>query len=422
MKKLFSILFILMFMTVSVHAAQITLDDVGSLTNPQAMFQAADSNFTELYSKWTALGSAYDTSGELSALFAGKQDASAVLDTYAGINPSTNVQSILSAADYAVLRTLLGIYTTGEVDAAIAAITHDGLTGFIANEHIDWTTNSGSTIDINNLPSLTSLHYSIAGTDAAIAALQADDLVTLSGVSIGSTNLGTFTGTTINDNQTVKAALQALETVIEGAAGGHDAVTLGTGVNGITLTGQELALATILERIVDGSGDVDMSGLTLTLPPITGQIAETDLDVTNSPSDGQILTYDNTSSGFTWAGFPVEIGVAASDETTDLTTGTAKITFRVPYGFTLTEVRASVSTAPVGANIVVDVNENGTGVFSTTLSIDAGEETSTTAATAAVISDTAIADDSEITVDIDQTGSTTAGQGLKIWLIGYRSL
>lgn len=42
-----------------------------------------------------------------------------------------------------------------------------------------------------------------------------DDLVTLSGVSANAENLGTFTGTTIPDNRTVKQALQALETAHE---------------------------------------------------------------------------------------------------------------------------------------------------------------------------------------------------------------
>lgn len=112
--------------------------------------------------------------------------------------------------------------------------------------------------------------------------------------------------------------------------------------------------------------------------------------------------------------------LAVSDETTDLTTGTGKITFRAPYAFTLTDVRASVSTAPTGAALTVDINEGGVSVLSTKLTIDASETTSTTAATAAVISDSAIADDAEITVDIDQIGSTVAGQGLKIALYGYR--
>jgi hypothetical protein len=118
---------------------------------------------------------------------------------------------------------------------------------------------------------------------------------------------------------------------------------------------------------------------------------------------------------------PVEIGLACSDETTSLTTGTAKVTFRMPYAMTLTAVRASVTTAPTGSTLVVDVNEGGTSVLSTKLSIDATEKTSTTAATAAVISDSALADDAEITVDIDQIGATIAGAGLKVWLIGVRA-
>ena len=44
----------------------------------------------------------------------------------------------------------------------------------------------------------------------------------------------------------------------------------------------------------------------------------------------------------------------------------------------------------------------------------------TTAATAAVISDTAIAADAELTIDIDQVGSTIAGTGLKVTIHGTR--
>jgi hypothetical protein len=54
------------------------------------------------------------------------------------------------------------------------------------------------------------------------------------------------------------------------------------------------------------------------------------------------------------------------------------------------------------------------------LTIDNTEKTSKTAATPAVISDTALADDAEITIDIDQVGDGTA-KGLKITLIGTRA-
>jgi len=47
------------------------------------------------------------------------------------------------------------------------------------------------------------------------ASLSVDDLITLSGVSEGSANLGSFTGTTIANNSTVKSAVQQLETSVE---------------------------------------------------------------------------------------------------------------------------------------------------------------------------------------------------------------
>ena len=117
---------------------------------------------------------------------------------------------------------------------------------------------------------------------------------------------------------------------------------------------------------------------------------------------------------------PVEIQLACSDETTALTTGTAKITFRMPCAMTLTEVRASLTTAQASGSIfTVDINKSGASVLSTKLTIDNTELTSTTATTPAVISDDAFGDDREITIDIDQIGNGTA-KGLKVTLIGTR--
>jgi hypothetical protein len=110
--------------------------------------------------------------------------------------------------------------------------------------------------------------------------------------------------------------------------------------------------------------------------------------------------------------------IACSDETTALTAGAAKVTFRMPYAMTLAAVRASVTTAPTGSVLTVDINEGGASILSAKLTIDAGEKTSVTAATPAVITDSALADDAEITIDIDGVGSTVAGAGLKVYLIG----
>lgn len=140
-------------------------------------------------------------------------------------------------------------------------------------------------------------------------------------------------------------------------------------------------------------------------------------------TSGQFLKTQGAGANPVWASAsaPTEtIIIACSDESTAITTGTAKVTFRMPYAFTLTAVRASVTTAPTGSTIIIDINESGTTVLSTKLSIDASEKTSTTAASAAVISDASLADDAEITIDFDQVGSTIAGAGVKVYLIGHQ--
>lgn len=115
------------------------------------------------------------------------------------------------------------------------------------------------------------------------------------------------------------------------------------------------------------------------------------------------------------------IVLACSDETTALATGTNRLRFRMPFPATLLAVRASVNTAPTGSTLIVDINEGGTSVLGTKLSIDATEFSSTTAASAATITDSSLADDAEISIDIDQIGSTVAGAGLKVTLSVRRS-
>ena len=137
-------------------------------------------------------------------------------------------------------------------------------------------------------------------------------------------------------------------------------------------------------------------------------------------ADNDVLTYESSSSLWKNKRLPVEIQLAASDETTALTAGTAKVTFRMPHAMTLTSVRASLTTAQASGSIfTVDINQSGTSVLGTKLTIDNTEKTSVTAATPATITTSALTDDAEITIDIDQIGNGTA-TGLKITLIGTR--
>jgi hypothetical protein len=115
---------------------------------------------------------------------------------------------------------------------------------------------------------------------------------------------------------------------------------------------------------------------------------------------------------------PTIITIACSDETTNLTVGAAKASFRAPIGFILSEVRASVNTAPTGSSILIDIYKNGVSILSTFISIDSSTKTSVVSPVQPVISDSVINDDDEITIDLTQIGSTISGTGLKVTLIG----
>lgn len=135
-------------------------------------------------------------------------------------------------------------------------------------------------------------------------------------------------------------------------------------------------------------------------------------------ADGSTNGLKKSAGGGSGSASLQNISVACSDETTALTAG-IKTTFRMPYGFTLAQVRASLTTAQAsGSTLTVDIKQGGSSILSTLITIDNTEKTSTTAATPAVISVSPLTDDAEVTVEITQVGDGSA-EGLKVYLIGY---
>ena len=106
---------------------------------------------------------------------------------------------------------------------------------------------------------------------------------------------------------------------------------------------------------------------------------------------------------------------------TDAETGIYSAFWDAPYDFTITEVIAACQVAPTGAAAQIDVMEGGVSILSTVITIDDGEVNSLTSATPPVISDSAIAKGARITFELDQVGSTTAGQGYQVQIIGHPS-
>lgn len=161
----------------------------------------------------------------------------------------------------------------------------------------------------------------------------------------------------------------------------------------------------------------------LAVAPAAGDLlAIVDVSDTTDAATGTTkkITVTNLLAAAGSSGTPFELVVACSDESTVIVTGTAKITFRMPRAVTLTAVRASLKTAAATGTFTVDINESGTTILSTKITIDATEETSVTAATPPVISDSSLADDAEITIDVDDDADGTA-TGLKVTLIGTRT-
>lgn len=96
---------------------------------------------------------------------------------------------------------------------------------------------------------------------------------------------------------------------------------------------------------------------------------------------------------------------------------TGQVKWYAPRAMNILNVIISVGTAPTGASIIVDVNKNGTTIFSTqgnrpTIAASGTSDTSS------VPDVTSVAAGDYLTVDIDQIGSTVAGANLVVQIVG----
>ena len=116
----------------------------------------------------------------------------------------------------------------------------------------------------------------------------------------------------------------------------------------------------------------------------------------------------------------IALTIPVTAEGLSVATGNPGVSVRLPLAITLAELRLESTDAPVGAAAQVDVLLNGTTILGANkLSIDAGEDTSVTAATSADIVTTALPDNGRITFYVIQTGVfPDTGTGYKVTLIG----
>jgi hypothetical protein len=133
---------------------------------------------------------------------------------------------------------------------------------------------------------------------------------------------------------------------------------------------------------------------------------------------GQRLTSNGAGAAPTFQSEALRIPIFFSDQTTDWTTG-LKVTFTWRFGTTtLSSTPIDCVTAPTGSAAQFDVKKNGTTIYSTKPTIDAGETSTGTAATPAAFSTTSLANGDIVTIHIDQVGSTIKGQGGVLTFVG----
>jgi len=174
--------------------------------------------------------------------------------------------------------------------------------------------------------------------------------------------------------------------------------------NGTTASWQTVASA---DSIITTEGDV-----------IVGA-SDGDGERLGAGTAGKFLTTQGASSAPTWTSPTLSFIVSLTAEDGDATVADNLAIIRMPFAFEVTAVSAFCNTAPTGSTLTFDITEATSTILSTLISIDISEKTSTTAATPAVISDGTLAADAIIGFNCDQIGSSTAGAGIKIVLIGY---
>ena len=213
-------------------------------------------------------------------------------------------------------------------------------------------------------------------------------------------------------------------------ANGGTGVTTKTGTGAVVLSTSPTLVTPILGTPTSGA----LTNCTLipvnqgtgvlpdaSMPNLTGDVTTVEGAVATTIGADKVLLSMVAPAAKTEA-----IGIACGDETTVLSVADGVTEFQLPYGFELTSVRATLTTAGTTSGVTtIDIEDDGTSIFATLLTIDATAKTSTSAATAfdftASASSLTLGDGSVMKINVDVLSGGATEAGLKIWLIGYQT-
>ena len=197
-----------------------------------------------------------------------------------------------------------------------------------------------------------------------------------------------------------------------------------TDVSDSTATGRSLLTAAdaATARGVIGAGTSNLVIGTTSTTAKAGDYQPASTNITDSTSVGRaVLTAADQAAaraaiGVTSGVTPRTTYPYSYSGTLATATGDYRLYNDTGRTLTLYAVRASVGVAPTGASVIVDVNKNGTTIF-TTQSNRPTIAASTNTDTADAIDVTTWAAGDYLTVDVDQVGSTIAGSDLTVTVV-----
>lgn len=254
---------------------------------------------------------------------------------------------------------------------------------------------TGTSNNISVSAGVSIIRYTGAGT-ATLTGFSAAGATPASGRILVIMNSTSNAVTLSNENASSTAAYRlSLPNSVDMVIGANQVVTLFYDVTSSRWRASSFAAtnantaSTVVSR--DASGNFSAGTITAALTgTASGNVAKTDATINVSFSQAGILSA--ATGAFRWYN---DTGSTLQIKT----------------------IRASVDTAPSGSSIAIDVNVNGTTIYSTQNNRPIILDSNNTA-TGGATSTSTISNGSYFTVDIDQVGSTTAGSNLtvQIWL------
>lgn len=276
----------------------------------------------------------------------------------------------------------------------------DGTWGDLLNDFLSQEHNTDGTLKIK--------------TDGTLAAKANENAVVhLSGdETVG--GIKTFSSSPIVPSPTTSTQA-ANKAYVDLIAGGGDPA-MGGDLTG-TASNAQLAIGAIVDADVNNSAAIAQSKIANLTTDLGAKIASSEkgqangvaaLDSSGKIPPGQLQTSNITKIlPYSYLG-SVSVGA-----------GTFRLYNDTGATWTITGVRASAGTAPTGAAIIVDINKNGTTIFTTQPNRPTIAISSNTSGNVTNMDITTVAAGEYLTVDIDQVGSTVAGANLTIQVEVY---